>query len=281
MNPKWKKAYKPRRGRSNAKAKVANVLSKPQQKAVAQIATKVQKKKIETKIINCPDANSGLFPTNTKNRQYLSASGLQYLVKDVYRMTASVNDSSAVNAGNRLGDEIMGVGFEMNYYFHLASNYTFSGLKLLIPFVKMRLIVFRSPFIAGTPNYGTLFDTNYLNVSTLTLQPIGWREGFVKDVLYDEVHILKPHDTYTVDNVSFPNTQQSVSNVFHFKKYFKYDKLIRIMDESQTDLNGTREPIHIAMTAEIDDSWSSGGFPPSDTILLYTTGYTRAWFKDA
>lgn len=258
------------------------VLSKPMQKAIAKVAVKANTKRIETKVINCPDSSSGLIPTNTINRSYLAAQGLMYLVQDVYRQPIGPNDSTALpNPGNRLGDSVQGVGFEMDYYIHLARGYQLSGLKLNIPFVKMRMLVFTTHPMISPPTYGTLFDTNFVNSNTYTLQPLAWREGFIKNKLYDDVIILRPDDMLGVDSVSDPNTQQAYSNVYHFKKYFEYKKKIKYMDESITDPTGTNEPIHIALTAEIDDSWSQGGFPPSDTPLLYITGFTRAWFKDA
>lgn len=257
------------------------VLSKPMEKAIAKVAVKANAKRIETKCVNVPDPDSGLIPTNTINKPYLSASGLQYLVKDVFRQPVGANDLTTINAGNRLGDTVQGVGFEMDYYIHLRYGYQLSGLKLSIPFVKLRVIVFTTHALVYPPTYGTLFDTNFVSAETWTMQPIAWREGFIKNKLMDEIIILRPHDVESTDSVTDPNTQQSYTNVYHLKKYFEYNKKIKYMDDSTTDPTGTNEPIHIAVTAEIDDSWSAGGFPPSNTILFNTTGFTRAWFKDA
>jgi hypothetical protein len=102
------------------------------------------------------------------------------------------------------------------------------------------------------------------------LQPVDFHEGYVKEVLYDKVHILRPAQQYSVDNVSWPTTQQAMSNVFHFQKYIKYDRSMKYMDDQFQNPTGTDKPIHIAISAEIDESWSAGGFPPSGTTLVYT-----------
>lgn len=274
MNPKWKKPYKPRRrGAPRKSAKV----SKPLRRAIKQ----EMKQQIETKTINVTDPDSGLIRTNTINKVYNSASGLQYLAQDIFKVQQGVADGTALGSLNRIGDKTRGVGFKMNYYFHLANGYTVAGLKLLIPYVKLRIIVFRQAFGQPIPTYGTLYNTDFCNVNTWTLQPVDFHEGYIKEVLYDKVHILRPHQSFPVDSVSTPNTQQAQANVFHFQKYIKFDRPIKYMDDQLSNPNGTDKPLHIAISAEIDDSWSAGGFPPSDTPLLYTTGYTQAWFKDA
>lgn len=272
MNPKWKKPRKrPTRRRKSAK------VSKPLRRAIKQVV----KAQVETKTINVTDPDSGLLRTNTINKVYLAASGLQYLAQDIFKVQQGVADGTALGSLNRIGDKTRGVGFKMNYYFHPRTGYTIAGLKLLVPYVKLRIIVFRQAFGQPIPNYGTLYNTDFCNVNTYTLQPVDWHEGYIKEVLYDRVHILRPNQSFAVDNVSDPTTQQAQSNVFHFQKYIKFDHPIKYMDDQISNPNGTDKPVHIAISAEIDDSWSAGGFPPSDTPLLYTTGYTQAWFKDA
>lgn len=273
--PKKKRAIrKPRRAVRKSRTRV----SKPLRAAIKQVV----KTEVETKTINVPDPDSGLPAKNTINKVYLSASGLQYLAQDIFKCSQGVQDSTAVvGAGNRIGDKTRGVGFLMNYYFHPRTGYTIAGLKLLVPYIKLRIIVFRQAFSQPIPSYGTLYNTDFCNTETWTLQPVDFHEGYVKDVLYDKVHILRPHQSFGVDNVSDPSTQQAQSNVFHFKKYIKFDHPIKYMDSQFGNPNGTDKPVHIAISAEIDDSWSAGGFPPSDTPLIYTTGYTQAWFKDA
>ena len=252
-------------------------LSKPLKKAIKEVV----KGELETKTINCTDPDSGLIRKNTINKAYLSASGLQYLVQDIFKVGQGVNDGTALGSLNRIGDRTRAIGFKMNYYFHMATGYTLSSLKLLIPYVKLRIIVFRQAFGQPMPTYGTLYNTDFINVSTYTLQPVDFHEGYVKEVLYDKVHILRPHQSFAVDNVSNPTTQQSQANVFHLQKYIKFDRSMKYMDDQISNPDGTDKPIHIAISAEIDESWSSGGFPPSGTTLLYTTGFTQAWFKDA
>lgn len=271
-------ASKPRRNnRKSGKSKSARKVSKPLRNAIKQVV----KAQIETKTINVTDPDSGLIRANTINKAYNSASGLQYLAQDIFKVGQGVNDGTALGSNNRIGDRTRGVGFKMNYYFHVANQYQLASAKLLVPFVKLRIVVFRQAFGQPIPTYGTLYNTDFINVSTYTLQPIDFHEGYVKEVLYDKVHILRPHQSYPVDSVTFPNTQQAVSNVLHFQKYIKFDRSLKYMDDQISNPNGTDKPIHIAISAEIDESWSAGGFPPSGTPLLYTTGYTQAWFKDA
>lgn len=273
-----RKTYRRKRNyakKANTRSKAK--ISKPLRKAIKQVV----KQQVETKTINVTDPDSGLIRKNTINKVYLSASGLQYLAQDIFKVEQGVSDGTALGSLNRIGDKVRGVGFLMNYYFHPRTGYTIAGLKLLVPYIKFRIIVFRQAFGQPIPTYGTLFNTDFCNVSTYTLQPIDFHEGYVKDVLYDKVHILRPHQSFQTDNVSDPNTQQAQSNVFHFKKYIKFDYPIKYMDDQLTNPNGTDKPVHIAITAEIDESWSAGGFPPSGTPLIYSTGYTQAWFKDA
>lgn len=272
-------AYYPKKKRAARKPSRAAKpkVSKPLRKAIKEVV----KAQVETKTINVTDPDSGLIRTNTINKPYLSLSGLQYLANDIFKVSQGVTDSTALGASNRIGDKVRAIGFKMNYYFHIATKYNFTSLKLLIPFVKLRILVFRQSFGQPLPTIGTAYNTDFVNVNTSTLQPVDFHEGYVKEVLYDRVHILRPASTTGTDNVSDPNTQQSVANVFHFQKYCKFDHPLKYMDDQITNPNGTDKPVHIAISAEIDDSWSAGGFPPSGTTLLWTTGYTQAWFKDA
>ncbi|WP_445772290.1 hypothetical protein [Rheinheimera sp.] len=251
-------------------------VSKNLKKAITQVI----KKTIETKTINVTDPDSGLIRKNTINKVYLSASGLQYLAQDIFKVQQGVADGTQLGSLNRIGDKVRGVGFKMNYYFHMANKFNISSSSYFVPFVKLRIIVFRQAFGQPLPTYGTLYNTDFCNVSTYTLQPVDFHEGYVKEVLYDRVHILRAQQNPT-DSVTTPNSQLAMMNVFHFQKYIKFDYPIKYMDDQISNPNGTDKPVHIALSAEIDDSWSSGGFPPSDTPLFWTTGYTQAWFKDA
>lgn len=238
----------------------------------------VIKKQIETKLINVPDsASMGL--TNTKNRLYTALSGLQYLCSDIFRQFQGVGDGSTNSSANRVGDKVQAVGFEMNYMFHSRNNYTIGSAQYLIPFIKLRIIVFRTSPLVAALSQGQLCDVGYLPTDTSVLQPIDWDEGYVKEVLYDKVHIIRNPSQVATTSSSNPNAPYPYANVFHFKKYIKYDHPIKYLDSNVTSPNSTDKPINVAILAEVDDS--NTGLVPSGTSLIYTTGYTRAWFKDA
>ena len=250
-------------------------MSKPLRAAIVS----VMKKKVETKTINVRDPNSFL-PANTVSLAYNAAVGLQYLAVDLFKCTQGPADSSTLSSqNNRLGDKIQGVGFNMDYYFHTRGYYSISGASYFIPFVKVRILVFKTAYGLTNPTYNTLYNNNFLNGESFTQHPIDWDEGYVKEVLHDEVIIIR--NQYNATGASIiPNSQLVHNSVYHFKKYIKYDRPIKFMDNNSSDPNGTDKPIFIAISAEIDDSWV-GGIPPSDTPLMTTTGYTQAWFKDA
>lgn len=262
MNQKWKK---PRAARKSRTAQP----SKNLRKAVNTIISKA----VETKTINCPQISGGT--TNTNALIYPSGSGLQYLCQDVFRVPQGVNDSTTLGSLNRIGDKIKGVGFLCDYYIHSYATYAVGGAQYQIPYVKVRMTIWKQAF--GTPllTAPLLYDTNFNQVNTSTLQPINWDEGYVKDVLFDKVFIIKANyqqvDPSTLGVYPLPQ-------VFHFKKYFKYDQFIKFADNNTTSPNSTDKPIYISMSAEVDEA---NVFVPSGVRLLNTTGYTRAWFKDA
>jgi hypothetical protein len=267
MKDKYKKFAYQKKGK--AVAKVKNI------KALVKQEVKIQsKRKIETKTINVvssvqPGQNSALVP-------YGALSGVQYMVSDIFSVKQGPDDSTLIGSQNRIGDKIQGVGFLMDYYLTVPSFYTLSGTSYPIPFVKVRITVFKQAF--GTPvlNSPLLYDTNFLITNTATLQPINWNNGYVKDVIMDKVFIIHqqlgfvPGSTFAVP---------PLSNVYHFKKYFKYDHPIKFNDNSSTAPDSTDMPISVVISAEVDESFS--GLTPSGTKILFTTGYTRAWFKDA
>jgi len=272
-------AYKPKATRYKRRPIKRMVAKKPKvSKTLRRAISSVVSKKIETKTINVPDPTSGLIPTNTVNRIYLGAQGIMYLANDVFRCPQGVADSTILGSGNRIGDKVQGLGFMMNYYFHTRNLYTLGNI-FQIPWIKLRILVIKTSFGFSPLNYPTIFDTNFLAAETFTLQPVDKDEGYVKEVLYDDVIIIR-NQSSTSDNVSKPNDQLIFNNVFHFKKYIKYDRPIKYMDNNNTDPTGTNYPVSILVTAEIDDSFV-GGIPPSDTPLFHVTGYTQAWFKDA
>lgn len=266
--------YRKGKGRKRNYAKVSTrsskaKVSKPLRKAIKQ----VMKTEVETKSINVPQ-NAGT--TNTIGLIYPSGSGLQYLVQDVFKMPQGVQDSTVLNAPNRVGDKIRGVGFLMDYYIHGYGYYTLGAASFQVPYIKVRVTVWKQAFGSPLLTSPLLYDTNFLAASTSTLQPVNWNEGFVKDVLMDKVYIIKSNYAPNVATGAF--SAYPISNVFHFKKYFKYDHLIKFCDNNSTSPNSTTMPIYITLSAEVDDA---NTFVPSGARLLNTTGYTRAWFKDA
>lgn len=252
---------------------------KPSKTMVRAVKTIVNKQ-IETKTINVIDPNGSLLPSNANSRPYVSASGLQYLAQDVFKVTKGVNDDTALGSANRIGDKVRARGFLMNYYFHNSNNYNVGGNTYQIPFVKLRILVFTTAFGFAAPTYNLIFNGDFNNNNTYTIQPLSTNEGYVKNVLYDRTIILRNQNQFSTTSSSAPSAQLVHGGVYHFKKYIKYDHPIKYMDENSTSPNNTDKPVYIAITAEIDDSWI-GGIPPSGTNLLYYTGYTQAWFKDA
>lgn len=248
--------------------------------SVAVVKAEVKKqtnKKLETKTINVPDADS-LGLTNTVNREYNTRQGIQLLAGDIFQVRKGVDDDSTLLATNRIGDRIQGIGFVCDYYFTTKSVYALSTLTYFIPFVKLRIVVWRQAQSTGALTQALLCDENFLNANTSTLQPINWDEGFIKDVLYDKVHIIRNSQfTSFTQSGCVPSAQLPMSNVFHFKKYFKFDHPIKFFDNQSTP-NNTDKPINLAIFAELDDATS---VIPTNSTILYTTGYTRAWFKDA
>lgn len=274
--------FKPRKLRFKSKSVKGGVakLSKPMVKAIKSISKQQAIKEAETKTINVPQ--SGQTSVNTVNLAYPALSGLQYLVSDIFSVKQGVNDSTLVLPYNRIGDRIRGVGFLMDYYFTLSKPYSLSSVFYIIPFVKLRVTVWRQAFGVPVIPANLLYDTNFLTANSSTLQPINWNEGYVKEVLYDKVHIIRNNLSYmsAAGTNSTNNTvPPALGQVFHFKKYMKYDKLIKFTDNNTVSPNSTDSPINITISAEIDDSVT--GMVPSGSTIMQTTGYTRAWFKDA
>ena len=248
-------------------------VSKNMKAEIVAAVKDVNKKEIETKTINCVDAAS--TTTNTVGRVYPSASGLQILVADVFSVPQGVADSTAIGALNRIGDKIRGVGFYMDYYIHGYNTYGVGGNQYQIPYIKVRITIWKQAFGIPVLTAPLLYDTNFLTGATSTIQPLNWDKGYIKDLIYDKVHIIQSNyaqvDASTL--AAYPLT-----NVYHFKKYFKYDHPIKFTDNNSATPNSTNMPIYISMSAEVDEG---NVFVPSGARLLNTTGYTRAWFKDA
>lgn len=244
-------------------------------KEVKTIVKQENKKQIETKTINVPDPVA--VTNNTSNRLYLQGSGLQYLALDVFKVSQGVQDSAVIGAPNRIGDRVRGVGMLMDYFFHTRSYFAIGANNYHIPFVKVRVTLFTQAFSVALPVVATLYDGNFLSGAGASLRPIDYDEGTIRTKLYDKVFIIRnpPADPLSTN----PNTVIPMSNVHHFKKYLKYDKIIKYMDSNTLNPDGTANPIYLTVNAEVDDSFS--GLIPSGTTLLYMTGRTQAWFKDA
>ena len=256
------------------KRKSTRKVGKPLRAAIKQVVNA----NVETKTINVPDYLS-LGLTNTLNRPYGALDGLAILAGDIFKVSQGVTDSSALLAANRIGDRIRGVGFLMDYYFSTRSWYTLGGLTFYIPYIKLRIVAWRQVQATGQLTQALLCNGDFVQGNTSTLQPINWDEGFVKDVLYDQVHIIRnPQFTSFTQTGCIPSGQLPVSNVFHFKKYIKFDHVINFLDNQSPPANSTDKPINIGIFAELDDA--ATGLVPSSQPILYTTGYTRCWFKD-
>lgn len=242
--------------------------------SVKNIVKKMINKSIETKTINVPDPLTGT--ANTLNYQYVAGQGLHYLATDVFKLPQGVEDSTLLVSPNRLGDKTQGVGFLMDYYFTLNSGFTLGPATFVIPFIKLRITVWNQVFGTSVLTSPLLYDSNFLNVSTATLQPINWDEGYVKNVVYDKVFLIKQNHQSTPFTLT--GNILPIGTCFHFKKYIPYKKMIKYCDNNTLNPNGTDKPLMITMSAELDDA---SAFTPAGTRLLLATGYTRAWFKDA
>ena len=269
MNNRYKKGRRPRvvkRGATKSK------LSKPLRKAIKQVINK----EMETKTINVPQTPGG--SANTVAQSITALSGVNYLAQDLFRMPQGPQDGTAFSSGNRIGDKVKAVGFLMDYYLHTRNYYSIGTAVFFVPWVKVRVTVFRQAFGSPLLSQPLLYDTNFLNTNTSTLQPVNWNEGYVKDILYDKVHIIRNNLSTQGQGgpTSFTVSQQG--QVYHLKKYIKFDQLIKYTDNNTTSPNSTEKPIYIALSAEVDDAQT--GLVPSGTQLLSVTGYTRCWFKD-
>ena len=246
-------------------------VSKPLRRAIKQVVQQTA----ETKTINV--ATAGSTTVNTVALQYNALTGIQYLVQDLFLCPQGIENSTGVHAPNRIGDKINALGFQMDYYFHTAANYSIGGGTFAIPFVKLRVVVFEGKYGAPPPSTPLLYDNNYLSLNTSTLQPINYDAGYCRKVLYDKVFVLK-NDSSLAGTIPAQNILKPVGHVFHFKKYIKYNKRIASVDNPTPSGSDTKNPVYIVISAEIDDSQT--GMTPSGTVLLSTTGFTRAWFKD-
>lgn len=256
--------------RSSRKSGSSVKVSKTVKRAVKQVLSR----NIETKTINVPNP-SGL--ANNNNVVYGALSGVQYLATDVYKQKQGTADSTALGSGNRVGDKVKAIGFLMDYYFTIPSFYNIGSGVYYLPFVKLRITVFTTAFGFPVLTSPLIYDSNFNNANTSTLQPINWDEGYVKTVLYDKVHIIR--NNLSVLSTTTTINPSATGNMLHFRKYIKYDHNVKYVDNNTASPNSTDKPIFIAISAEVDDA--NTGLVPSATKILFSTGYTRAWFKDA
>lgn len=263
-----RKQYKRKVLRTRAKPKV----SQPLRRAIKQVVKSQQ----ETKTINVP--TSGSTVVNTVNLQYTAQSGVQYLAQDIFSVPQGVQDDTGISAPNRIGDKISALGFRMNYYFTTVNFYSTAGITLCAPYIKLRVTVFEGKYGAPPPSTPLLYDGNFLNGDTSTLQPINYDAGYCRNVLHDKVYIVRNQNS-TLNGFGAPYQPLKIGNVFHFNKKIKYNKLVSTVDNPNPSGQATKNPIYICIAAELDDAVS--GLVASGTPILFTTGYTQCWFKDA
>jgi len=250
-------------------AKASAKFSKAVRSEIKQIAYKTQ----ETKSINVPDATNPA--SNTVALTYPSASGLQYLVLDAYKCPRGTDDSTVLGAANRVGDSVYALGIQMKYTFMMNTTYV-NPLLTTIPFVRLRIIAFQAnSSIAPPPGTFTLLDANFLGTSAFTnstMQPINYNAGFVKRILYDKVKILRAANN---SNAAAPPVLYLQSQVYNFDKYLKLKQKIKYLSSTGEP---TEEPIHVCIIAETDNTSTQMA---SGSRLVLTSGYSRAYFKDA
>jgi len=266
--PFFNKRRRYRKGRKMGKKTMK--VSKNLKRAIKSVVKTVA----ETKTINCP--TTGSTTVNTIALQYPGLSGIQYLCNDVFSVPQGIQNDTGVSAPNRIGDKINALGFKMNYYFTTVNFYSLGSALITVPFIKLRVVVFEGASGAPPPSTSLTFDTNFLSGETSTLQPINYDAGYVRRVLHDRVYVIRNMNSPSSNAVYQPT---KIGNVFHFQKYIKYNKLVSSVDNPNPSGQATKSPIYVTISAEVDDSQT--GLVPSGTPILFTTGFTQAWFKDS
>ena len=260
--------YSKKTGRKK-NAKSSAKFTKAVRTEIKQIAYKTQ----ETKSINVPDATNPA--SNTVQLQYPSASGLQYLVLDAFKCLRGTDDSTVIGAANRVGDAVYALGIQMKYNFQMNTNIV-NPLLMTVPFVRLRIIAFQAnSSIAPPPGTLSLLDSNFVGTGAFinsTMQPINYRAGFVKRILYDKVKILRP--AMNTINPS-PPANYITSQVYNFDKYLKLKQKVKYLSSTGEP---TEEPIHVCIIAECDNTSTQIA---SGQRLVLTSGFSRAFFKDA
>ena len=257
MGNKGMKDYK----KPQRKNKVATV------EDVKQIVKANDKKDVETKTVNAGSVNLLTYKANT---------GLVYIATDIMSMPQGVKDDTIVGGTNRVGDRVRCKGIQMNYYFALNPQSLTAAPPVWYNCVKVRIILYRTDFpigISPTLTQAEVLDANYVP-NTPTLQPICYDKALVKEVLYDKVKIIE------ATNPILDPTASAVlpcNGLYHFKKYLKYDKLIRYASGNSTTPNATLKPLYLCVVAEQDQAFP---LPSTNDVLLFMTGWTRAFFTD-
>jgi len=250
-----------RPGKRAARARAAKM---PLNKRIKAVAKQVFNTRVETKTWNPPSGNITAY--------YGAQSGLTLLCADVFAMPQGVQNSTATSAVNRIGDKVRAIGFKMCYDFSLPTTYSVGTSIISLGYCKFRILAFTIAPNVPVPAYPLVYDVNFTPGSTYTNQPIAWGEGYVKKVVYDKTFCLKAQQNSNVGAGQIP-----WNNVMQFRKYVKFDRILKYMDESPTP-DQSSQRVFIALTAEYD---TPSTVTPSGTKILHINGYTQAWFKDA
>lgn len=248
------------------KTKKQKSFTKEVRKEIKNISYKTQ----ETKQINVPDFTTPT--TNTIAEPYLNGGGIKYLFVDGFKVARGTDDGTQIGAANRIGNSIYALGIRMNYAFS-ARTLTTSPTNLILPFVRLRIIVFQAnSSVAPPPATATLIDTNFCGTGAFnpsTLAPIKYNGGFVKRVLYDKVKVIKNNYNSFVPGNAYPETA-----VYTFNKYIKLNQRVKY---STLVGEPTEEPIHMCICAEVDNSLP---LIASTEQILTITGYSQCFYKD-
>ena len=257
--------YSKKTGMKKSK-KTDQAFSKAVKTEIKNISYKTQ----ETKQINVPDATTPT--TNTVAQPYLNGSGIKYLFLDAFKVPRGTDDGTQIGAANRVGNTIYALGIKMNYAF-MARTLVTSPTNQIVPFVRVRIIVFQAQSsVAPPPATLTLMDTNFLGTGAFnpsTLTPIKWNGGFVKRVLYDKVKVINNNYNSFLPAAAYPETA-----VYTFNKYIKLNQKLKY---SSLAGEPTEEPIHMCICAEVDNSLP---LIASTEQILTITGYSQCFYKD-
>jgi len=250
-----------------------------QKRRWAHFVAKAIERKIETKTqLQIADAQQiGQFTGENK---------LIILCNDVFKTIQGVQDGiQTTSNANRVGDEISALGFVLRYRLTNQCLYTDAGgLKVTIPFVTYRIIVFvanASNTITGNPTKSEVLDWQHPVYSILPCEvPINKNGGLIKRVLLDKRITVNNHGLMVNNNTQNPTSLAGTSR--DFKKYIKYPHKIRSCDSSDAQgapYNDTMNPIYVCLIADAGVNMGAPTIPAA--TVGWCTGYCQAWFKDA